>query len=90
MRVMALRWTGTFTLLGLAAQGLTASRAAESPWPADVPGWVAPKPGEHPRLLFRQGDLPEMKKRAETPEGDKVVVGGQTVSFDGKRIVFAK
>jgi len=45
----------------------------ESPWPADVPGWVKPKPGEHPRLLFRQGDVAAMKKRAETPDGAAIV-----------------
>ena len=38
-------------------------------WPADVAGWKAPAAGEHPRLLFRKADLPELKKRAQTPEG---------------------
>lgn len=25
----------------------------ETPWPAEVPGFVAPKSGEHPRLFFQ-------------------------------------
>ncbi|MFP4354018.1 MAG: hypothetical protein ACLFUJ_02755 [Phycisphaerae bacterium] len=47
--------------------------AQESPWPADVEGFVEPKPGEHPRLLFRQSDLAEIRKRAKTPEGQRLV-----------------
>ena len=45
----------------------------ETPWPANVPGFVAPKSGEHPRLFFRRTDLPALKKRAETPEGKHIL-----------------
>src|SRR5689334_4976730 len=55
----------------------------EPDWPADVPGWVKPKPGEHPRLLFRQGDVADLKKRAETPEG-KALVRRLRFLLDGK------
>ena len=46
---------------------------AEPAWPADVPGWERPRPGEHPRLLFRKSDLSDLKKRAEMPEGRAIV-----------------
>lgn len=42
-------------------------------WPALVAGYVPPEPGEHPRLFFRVGDLPEMRRRAATPEGKAIV-----------------
>jgi len=46
---------------------------AAEPWPADVPGFVKPAPGEHPRLLFRKADVPSLRKKAETPEGKAIV-----------------
>lgn len=58
----------------------------QPPWPADVPGFVPPAGGEHPRLLFRKSDLPELKRRAATPEGQYIVArlkellgGGETM-----------
>jgi hypothetical protein len=45
----------------------------EPPWPSPVPGYKAPAPGEHPRLLFRREDLPGIKERAATPEGKLLV-----------------
>ncbi len=50
-----------------------AAAAVAGAWPEPVPGFKPPAPGEHPRLLFREGDLPAIRKRAETPEG-KVIV----------------
>ncbi len=38
-----------------------------------VPGWQAPTPGEHPRLLFRKSELPALRARAETPEGRAIL-----------------
>jgi hypothetical protein len=52
---------------------VTRGQEKQGPWPADVPGYVKPEPGEHPRLLFRKADLPELKKRAATPEGQAIV-----------------
>ena len=46
---------------------------AEMPWPADVADWEAPAPGEHPRLLFREGDLHALGERARTPEGRAIL-----------------
>jgi hypothetical protein len=64
-------------LLAIGFLGMTPSAGVwageKSPWPADVPGFVRPAPGEHPRLLFRKTDLAEMKKRAETPEGRAII-----------------
>ena len=31
------------------------------------------QPGEHPRLLFRKSDLPDLRKRAQTPEGQAIL-----------------
>jgi hypothetical protein len=47
--------------------------AADGPWPADVPGHVPIEAREHPRLLFRKADLPELRKRAATPAGKEIL-----------------
>jgi hypothetical protein len=70
------------TFLGL-LPGSAPIRGAEPAWPADVLGWAKPKPGEHPRLLFRQGDLADLRKRAETPEG-KAIIKRLRFLLDGK------
>lgn len=49
------------------------AKAEPTPWPAPVPDWKAPAAGEHPRLFFRRADLPEIKKRAATPEGQAII-----------------
>jgi hypothetical protein len=62
--------------LAMLAAGLSAPgvRAAEDPpWPAPVPGWKAPEPGEHPRLFFRKADIPKLRERAKTPEGQAIL-----------------
>lgn len=71
--------------IGFAVVLLTPSAliAADPPWPADVKDWKKPEPGEHPRLLFRKADLPELKKRAETPEG-RLIVRRLRLLLDGK------
>ena len=42
-------------------------------WPVDAPDFKPVEPGEHPRLLFRKGDVAALRKRAETPEGRRIV-----------------
>lgn len=60
-----------------------AARADEkTPWPAEVKGFVAPRPGEHPRLLFRKADLPALRKKAQTAEG-KAILARLRKTLDG-------
>ena len=60
-------------LLVIAALSLVVTLQAAEPWPAEVKGHAALTPGEHPRLLFRRSDLPKLRKRAKTPEGQAIV-----------------
>jgi len=62
-------------LMPLLAVGLAAFPvgAQESPWPADLPNFKPPAPGEHPRLLFRKSDVAQLRERAATPEGKAMV-----------------
>ena len=53
---------------------------SRKPTPAELEGWpVAVKDhvpvaaGEHPRLLFRKTDLPQLRQKAATPEGQTLV-----------------
>jgi hypothetical protein len=64
------RFSGTYsgTFLGKPVRGAAAgtlSAGVVQP----VSGFAAPQTGEHPRLIFRKGDLPMLKARAQTPEG---------------------
>ena len=43
------------------------------PWPSPVPGWKPPAADEHPRLIFRRSDLPELRRRAATPTGKLIL-----------------
>ncbi len=43
------------------------------PWFAPAPGHQPVAPGEHPRLFFRKSDLPELRRRAATPEGQIIL-----------------
>ena len=36
-------------------------------------GFKKLEPNEHPRLIFRQSDLPMIKQRLETPEGQAIM-----------------
>src|SRR5438045_2875816 len=64
---------------------------ADGAWPAPVAGFVAPQPGEHPRLFFRKADLPALRKLATTPDGKMLVdrtiylLDGATQLREGKR-----
>ncbi len=62
-----------FAIGCLAILSITLCALAAEPWPADIKGHVAVKPGEHPRLLFRRSDLPALRARAKTPEGAAIL-----------------
>lgn len=66
--------------LGLACAALLAGEAASAAaakagggWVEPVPGWVPVQPGEHPRLLFRKGDVAALRARARTPDGQAIL-----------------
>lgn len=46
---------------------------SDAPWFVSVKDHKPLAPGEHPRLFFRKSDLPELKRRAATPEGQEIV-----------------
>jgi hypothetical protein len=75
--------TGFLTISTMFSALTLPTMAAEGPWPADVPGHKPLAPGEHPRLLFRKSDLPELKARMNTPEG-KLILQRLRVMLDGK------
>jgi hypothetical protein len=63
-------WSG---LVALSAPRLALAGEGGGPWPAPVPGWKMPAPGEHPRLFFRKSDIPALRERAKTPEGQAIL-----------------
>jgi hypothetical protein len=60
-------------LLAPAVPAADTGPAAGAPLPTDVPAFTPPAPGEHPRLLFRKTDLPALRQRAQTPEGQAIL-----------------
>ena len=74
-------WSGALAAAVLAAIVLPAPagpRRQPTPaelagWPVAVKGFVPVEPGEHPRLLFRKTDIPALRQRAKTPEGQALV-----------------
>jgi len=60
-----------------------AEYANDTPWYEPVKDYQPPKQGEHPRLLFRRGDLEALKKKAKTPEG-KAILKRLRFLLDGK------
>jgi hypothetical protein len=51
----------------------------EAPFNTPVKDYAALRPLEHPRLAFRKSDLPELRRRAKTPEGQAMVARLQQV-----------
>ncbi len=55
------------------SEGVTHLTSDDRPWHAAVKGFEPPAPGEHPRLLFRRSDLPALRQKAQTPEGQAII-----------------
>jgi hypothetical protein len=55
------------------SEGVTHVETDDRPWYAPVKGFKPPTAGEHPRLLFRKSDLPALRKKAQTPEGQAIL-----------------
>jgi len=76
-------WMLVVVAVALATVALTASVVAGpkrqptseelAGWPVEVPGFAPVQPGEHPRLLFRKSDLPRLRERAKTLEGQAML-----------------
>lgn len=49
------------------------SQPVEEEWPVSVDGFVEPEPGEHPRLLFRESELPRLREIAESADGQAII-----------------
>ena len=64
-------------------QAKSDSLSDDRPWYVPVKGFDPPGSGEHPRLLFRRGDLPALRKKAQTPEG-KAILKRLGQLLDGK------
>jgi len=60
---------------GRVSEGMTRYKVESKPlpWYAPVTGFRSPGVGEHPRLLFRRSDLPELRKKMQTPEGKAIL-----------------
>ena len=54
-------------------EGVTHLATDDRPWYTSITGYQPPKPGEYPRLLFRQSDLPALRQKAKTPEGQAIL-----------------
>ena len=48
-------------------------QSGAEPWHVPVAGFKTVKRGEHPRLLFRKSDLPALRRKMKTPEGQAIL-----------------
>ncbi len=69
------RFTGTYTgtFRDWPVSGEVSGQRRQTLWPEPVEGVQPFEPGEHPRLLFRADDIEDIRRRAQTPEGQKIV-----------------
>jgi hypothetical protein len=82
----AIRLEGTYsgTYRGVVIRG-KADGEIMPPRPKLAAGFEPVKPGEHPRILFRRGDLPRLKALAETPFGKACLASMRGPVADGVR-----
>ncbi len=55
------------------SEGIARLKTDDRPWFVPIKGFKPPAAGEHPRLLFRKSDLPALRKKAQTPEGQAMI-----------------
>jgi hypothetical protein len=69
------RYEGAFsgTYRGKAVSGKAVGEQRACLWPSPVEGVEPFGPGEHPRLVFRRGDLAALRERAGTPDGRAMI-----------------
>ncbi|MFP4054354.1 MAG: hypothetical protein ACLFV7_10900 [Phycisphaerae bacterium] len=60
-------------LAALLVAFLVSMTHAAEPWPKEIKGHEKVKRGEHPRLLFRQSDLPALRAKMKTTEGKAIL-----------------
>lgn len=53
--------------------GEVTGKLMAKPWPSPVEGVAPTSANEHPRLLFRKSDLPALRARMKTPEGQAIL-----------------
>lgn len=64
----------TLILLSLVSSSVAVlAQPPRGPFPAPIDGHVKLAANEHPRLFFRRNDIPELRRRAQTPEGRQIV-----------------
>jgi hypothetical protein len=69
------------------ARRLWGNQVDLAPWFVPVEGFTPPAPGEHPRLFFRKGDIPALRRRAETEDGKAIVARLRALlAGDGERL----
>jgi len=66
-----IRIKGSFD--GSIQDGVRHMEVDDRPWYVDVKGFKPPAKGEHPRILFRKNDVPDLRKKADTPEGKAIL-----------------
>ena len=67
----------------LCLASISIGQGNEKPWYVALKGFKPPESGEHPRLLFRRSELPDLRAKARTPEG-KAILKRLRFLLDGK------
>jgi hypothetical protein len=78
------QFSAALILCGAAGLVAAGPAVAQTPWPSKVVKFQEVAPGEHPRLLFRKSDLPALRAKAKTPEGE-AIINRLRVQLDGAK-----
>lgn len=66
-------------------RGEVVGSVGSEPWPRLLEGHRPLTPGEHPRLMFRRDEVPELRRRALTPEGRVIVARLEAMLAEGHK-----